>query len=55
MTLLALILMVGVVICAGVLFEEYQRIHRPRWSLARYWEMRRYRREKRGRPSFTLL
>lgn len=55
MTLLALALLMGVVICAGVLFEEYQRIHRPRWSLARYLEMRRYRRERRGRTSFTLL
>ena len=53
MGMLALVLTVAVVICAGVLFEEHQRIQRTQWSLTRWWE-RRQDRQFRERSPFTL-
>ena len=53
MIMLALVLSVAVVICAGVLIEEYHRIHRAEWSLTRWWE-RRQERQFRQRSPFTL-
>ena len=52
MGMLALVLTVAVVICAGVLFEEHQRIQRAQWSLTRWWE-RRQERQFRQRSPFT--
>ena len=31
------------VICAGVLIEDHQRIHRAEWSLKLWWERRQER------------
>ncbi|MDE0187494.1 MAG: hypothetical protein OXN80_00175 [bacterium] len=53
MGMLTLVLGVSVVICAGVLIEEHQRIHGARWSLTRWWE-RRQERQFRQRSPFTL-
>jgi len=53
MGMLTLVLGLAVLICAGVLIEEYQRIHRTQWSLTRWWE-RRQERQFRQRSPFTL-
>ncbi|MDE0601797.1 MAG: hypothetical protein OXI56_08385 [bacterium] len=53
MGVLALVLGVAVVICAVVLIDEHQRIHRAQWSLTLWWE-RRQERQFRERSPFTL-
>ena len=53
MGMLTLVLAVAVVICAGVLIEEHQRLRRANWSLTLWWE-RRQERLFRERSPFTL-
>jgi len=53
MGMLTLVLGVAVVICAGVLIEEHQRIRQTSWSLTLWWE-RRQERQFRQRSPFTL-